>query len=156
MAVWDWKVVEKLASAALSKKPDDFNASRRQAQAIGMQGQVNQAIQMLEKHLYYQPKDVKAMDLLAGFQILAGRHADAIATADKALKTDANYKAVRYNRAVACVKSGKAEEGIRDLGVAIEANAEFREIAAEDADFAGLANNARFKAAIAPPAAKKA
>jgi len=155
MSVWDWKVIEKQASTALSKKPDDFNASRRQAHAIGMQGNVNQAIQMLEKHMYYNAKDAKAMDMLAGFQLIAGRNEDALATCDKALKLDANAKYVRYNRAIACSRCGKAEEGIRDLGVAIEANADYRDIAADDADFAPLAANARFKALIAPPAPKK-
>lgn len=155
MPVWDWKVIEKQSTAALAKKPDDANASRRQAQAVGMQGNVNQAIQMLERLISSQAKDVKSMDLLAAFQLIAGRNEDALATCDKALKADANAKYVRYNRAIACLRTGKAEEGIRDLGTAIESNAEFREVAAEDADFAPLANNARFKAAIAPPPPKK-
>ena len=155
MSVWDWKVVEKQASAALAKKPDDQNASRRNAQAVGMQGNVNQAISLLERHLNSWAKDAKAFDMLAGFQLIAGRNEDALATCDRALKTDANAKYVRYNRAIACCRCGKAEEGIRDLGTAIEANAEYREIAAEDADFAPLAANARFKALIAPPPPKK-
>lgn len=151
MGVWDWKVIEKQATTALAKKADDQNASRRLAQAVGMQGNVNQAMQMLEKHAAQFPKDMKALDMLAAFQLVAGRNEDALASCDKALKADANAKYVRYNRAIACVKIGKAEEGIRDLGIAIESNAEFREIAAEDPDFAGLANNPRFKSAIAPP-----
>ncbi|MCE9582017.1 MAG: hypothetical protein K8T20_05820 [Planctomycetes bacterium] len=151
MGVWDWKVIEKQANAALAKKADDVNASRRQAHAVGMQGNASQAIQMLEKHIYQQPKDVKAMDMLAAFQLIAGRNEDALATCDKALKTDANAKYIRYNRAIACLRSGKAEEGIRDLGTAIEANAEYRETAAEDADFAPLAANSRFKALLEPP-----
>jgi predicted Zn-dependent protease len=155
MGVWDWQVIEKQATAALAKKPDDFNSSRRQAQAVGMQGNVNQAISMLEKHLSFQPKDARAMDMLAAFQLIAGRAEDALATCDNALKADANAKYVRYNRAIACIRAGKAEEGIRDLGVAVEANAEFRDIAAEDPDFAPVATNPRFKAAIAPPPPKK-
>ncbi len=151
MSVWDWKVIEKQANAALAKKADDANAVRRLAQAIGMQGNVNQAIQLLEKHTNQNPKDSKAFDMLAAFHLIAGRNDDALATCDKALKNDANAKYIRYNRAIACVKAGKAEEGIRDLGTAVEANAEFREIAAEDPDFASVAANQRFKAAIAPP-----
>ncbi len=151
MSVWDWKVIERQANAALAKKADDANATRRLAQSVGMQGNVNQAIQLLEKHTSQNAKDSKAMDMLAAFQLIAGRHDDALATCDKALKNDANAKYIRYNRAIACVKAGKAEEGIRDLGTAVEANAEFREIAAEDPDFASLASNPRFKAAITPP-----
>lgn len=151
MAVWDWKVIEKQANAALGKKADDVNASRRQAHAIGMQGNTAQAVDMLQKHLYYHPKDAKAMDLLAAFLVIAGKPQDAIGWSDKALQADPKFVAARYNRAVACVKAGKTEEGIRDLGMAIEANGEYREIAAEDADFAGIAANARFKAVLMPP-----
>jgi predicted Zn-dependent protease len=155
MSVWNWSVIEKQAAAALAKKPDDQGASRRNAQAVGMQGQVNQAISLLERHVNSWAKDAKAFDMLAGFQLIAGRNEDALATCDKALKTDANAKYVRYNRAIACVRCNKAEEGIRDLGTAIEANAEFREIAAEDADFSSLSGNARFKALLVPPPPKK-
>jgi predicted Zn-dependent protease len=151
MSVWDWKVIEKQANAALSKKADDANAVRRLAQAVGMQGNVNQAISLLERHTSQNTKDSKAFDMLAAFHLIAGRNDDALATCDKALKNDANAKYIRYNRAIACVKAGKAEEGIRDLATAVEANAEFREIAAEDPDFASIAANQRFKAAIAPP-----
>ncbi|NUN49744.1 MAG: hypothetical protein HUU15_13030 [Candidatus Brocadiae bacterium] len=151
MGVWDWKQIEKLAAAALAKKADDMNASRRLGQAIGMQGNPAAAIAHLQKHTYQFPKDAKAYDLMAGMQILAGAAQDALASADKALATDANFKAARYNRAVACVKLGKREEGIRDLATAIAANADYREAAAEDADFAELAQNSRFKEAIAPP-----
>jgi Flp pilus assembly protein TadD len=155
MGVWDWKVIEKEANAVLSKKQDDVNASRRRAHAVGMQGNVNQGIELMGQHLYYNGKDAKAHDILAGFLIMAGRAQEALAASDKALAADPKYKEARYNRAVACVKLGKAEEGIRDLTVAVEANGEFREIAAEDADFAPIAANPRFKTAIAPPPPKK-
>jgi len=151
MGVWNWKQIEMLANATLAKKSDDMNASRRQAQAVGMQGKAEQAIAMLQKHVAQFPKDAKALDMLAAFQIIAGKPQDAIASADKAMQVDPKFQAARYNRAVACVKIGKSEEGIRDLSIAIQANADLREVAQEDPDFGSLKANSRFKEALLPP-----
>jgi hypothetical protein len=53
-----------------------------------------------------------------------------------------------YNRASSKVKHGDIENGLADLGKAIEIDRDWTELAIQDKDFDSIRNDKRFKAVI--------
>ena len=140
----DWERIFAESETVLEKNPTDCNASRRRAQAIGGQGKISNALDLMESHLTQHPNDVKAWDLRCAYLIDQGKYIEAVKSSTRSLKLDPDFKIGYYNRACAYALSDNDSAALADLEEVIKFDIEFCAMAKDDIHFQKLYKNSRF------------
>jgi tetratricopeptide (TPR) repeat protein len=74
-----------------------------------------------------------------------GKHQEAIECCDKAIELDPKYADAWYNRASYKIKIDDIDNGLADLGKAVEINKDIIEFAKQDKSFEAIRNDERFR-----------
>lgn len=148
----DWLARLRQATQDVADDPRDRHAELRRVQALLGLGRYGLARRTVDLYLRRAPDDARALDMLAAAELYLGHHEAAAAAAERALAAEPDYCPARYNLACALAHLGRAAEALDALAEAIAADGDLRDLARDDPDLAGLADDPRFRALVAPGA----
>ncbi len=141
----DWPKIFTNAEEILKQNPEDCDASRRRAQAIGGLGNTEKAFESIEKHLKKHPQDAQAWDLRCAYLIDRRQYVEAIDSSNEAFNVNPDFHIGYYNRACAHALAGNHSAALSDLEEAIHFDEEFCEMAIKDENYTILKEDPRFR-----------
>jgi tetratricopeptide (TPR) repeat protein len=97
--------------------PNSAEAHRQLGEIYFLQGRHDEALAEFAAAAWIDPRDARAHAGAGQVHLRMGRHADAIDALRRALMLDSSLKEARYALATSLLRSGKADEGRRELEV---------------------------------------
>jgi len=152
----DMEEAERLFDKASTVNPAEYQARLLRVQILSGLGrdqearsEASKAIEVVERHLQWNPDDVRALHLGAGSLIILGDIARAERWLQRALQIDPDDSIVLYNVACNYANLNRVDEALDYLDQAIENGTVSTEWCKHDTDLSNLHGHPRFEALLA-------
>lgn len=151
----DMEAAAELFSKAAAVNPEDYQSRLLRAQILRGAGKIDdaiiqarQAIEVVERHLEWNPDDARALHLGAGSLILLGEVERADQWLQRALEIDPDDPIVLYNVACNYAILNRVEEALDFLERAVEHGTVSEDWAKNDEDLVNLRSHPRYLALL--------